>query len=67
MPHFYATAADLLPVFASVESKLSLRCTLADHVDSISIKSFQSGAAKQAQGVQVRVAGAGLGVLALRG
>jgi len=44
MPHFFATADDLLPVFGSVESRRAVRYTLSQHTTEKSIQSFQSGA-----------------------
>ena len=44
MPHFFATANDLLPIFASVESKRPLRYTRSEHVTESMVRSFESGA-----------------------
>lgn len=43
MPHFFATANDLLPVFAAVESRRRLAYTLTGHALSPEIASFLSG------------------------
>jgi len=43
MPHFFATANDLLPVLAAVESRRRLAYTLTGHAASADITSFYSG------------------------
>lgn len=42
MSHFFATPEDLLPVFASVETRNRLAYTLMDHIDSPRVVSFLS-------------------------
>jgi hypothetical protein len=43
MPHFYATAADLLPVFEQVETKRILQYTRCGNFDAPEVVSFDSG------------------------
>lgn len=43
MPHFFATANDLLPILAAVESRRGLAYTLTGHMKSPEVISFRSG------------------------
>lgn len=43
MPHFFATANDLMPVLAAVESRRRLAYTLTGHTASPDVVSFYSG------------------------
>ena len=43
MPLFYATADDLVPVFAAVEAKLDVRYTFVDHQSTELIESWRHG------------------------
>jgi hypothetical protein len=43
MPHFFATANDLLPVLAAVESRRRIAYTRTGHKNSSEVISFQSG------------------------
>ncbi len=43
MPHFFATAEDLLPLLAAVESRLELHYTLTGHHGSKKIESWRHG------------------------
>lgn len=43
MPHFFATANDLLPVLAAIEARRRLAYTLTGHSNSPEVISFHSG------------------------
>jgi len=43
MPHFFATANDLLPILAAVESSRGLTYTRTGHMNSPEVVSFRSG------------------------